>query len=239
VTSFGDSILKLDSGLSLVTWFTPSDQSFLANNDQDLGSGGAAILIDLPAAPVPRLMIGGGKQGSNQIGELFLLNRDNLGGMTSTDTQPQIVQKFSVGGRIFSTSTFWNNNLYIAGSGTRLKQYTFNPATEQFTFLQQSSSVYGFPGATAAVSSLGNANGVAWALDNTLYCTPQSPGCGPTVLHAYDATNISTELWNSTLDATGRDQAGSAVKFTVPTVANGKVYVGTRTEIDVYSLKPN
>jgi IPT/TIG domain len=239
LTSFGDSILKLDSGLSLVTWFTPSDQSFLANNDQDLGSGGAAILIDQPSAPTPHLMIGGGKEGSNQIGELFLLNRDNLGGMTSTDTQPQVVQKFSVGGRIFSTSTFWNNNLYIAGSGTRLKQYTFNPSTEQFTFAQQSNSSYGFPGATAAVSAFGNTNGIAWALDNTLYCTPQSPGCGPTVLHAYDATNISTELWNSTQDTTGKDQAGSAVKFTVPTVANGKVYIGTRTEIDIYGLKPN
>jgi len=239
VTNFGDSILKLDSGLSLASWFTPSDQSHLSINDLDLGSGGAAILIDLPSAPVPHLMIGGGKQGSNQVGELFLLNRDSLGGMTSTDTQPQIVQKFSVGGRIFSTSTFWNNNLYIAASGTRLKQYSFNSSTEQFTFAQQSNSVYGFPGATAAVSALGTTNGIAWALDNALYCTPQSPGCGPAVLHAYDATNISVELWNSAQDASGKDKAGNPVKFTVPTVANGKVYIGTRTEIDVYGLKPN
>ena len=233
---FGDSILRLDSGLSLSStgWFTPSDQSTLASADEDLGSGGAAILLDLPSAPVPHLMIGGGKQGSGQIGELYLLNRDSLGGMTSTDTQPQVVQKFSVGKRIFATPTFWNNNLYIAGSSGKLQQYNFNPATEQFTLAQQSSSSFNFPGATAAVSASGTTNGIVWAMDNSSYCV----GCGPAVLHAYDATNVSVELWSSSQDTSGKDKAGNAVKFTVPTVANGKVYIGTRTEIDVYGLKP-
>jgi hypothetical protein len=90
-----------------------------------------------------------------------------------------------------------------------------------------------------------------WALDNTLYCTSQSPGCGPAVLHAYSAANLSTDLWNSGMEA--GDAAGNAVKFTVPTVANGKVYVGTRGnntggagnsttvpgELDIYGLKQN
>ncbi|HEV1996289.1 MAG TPA: IPT/TIG domain-containing protein [Candidatus Acidoferrum sp.] len=239
VSNFGDSILRLDSALSLssTAWFTPSDQSSLNSADQDLGSGGAAVLFDLPSAAVPHLMIGGGKQGSGQLGELYLLNRDSLGGMTSTDTQPQIVQKFAVGKRLFATSTFWNNNLYIAGSSGQLNQYSFNPATEQFTLAQQSSSSFSFPGATAAVSASGNTNGIVWVMNNGSYCAPAS--CGATILHAYDATNISVELWNSTQDATGKDKAGNAVKFTVPTVANGKVYIGTRTEIDVYGLKPN
>ncbi len=80
-------------------------------------------------------------------------------------------------------------------------------------------------------------------MDNALYCTNQSPGCGPTVLHAYDATNLANELWNSA--ASGTDNAGDAVKYTVPTIANGKVYVGTRGnngtspgELDIYALKP-
>ena len=90
------------------------------------------------------------------------------------------------------------------------------------------------------------AAGIIWALDNSLYCTPQSPGCGATVLHAYDATNLATELWNSSQAAANRDLAGHAVKFNVPTVANGKVYVGTRGndssvlgELEVYALLPN
>ncbi len=115
----------------------------------------------------------------------------------------------------------------------------------------QSTNQFGFPGSTPSVSSRGTANGIVWALDNGAYCTsppPESTGCGPTVLHAYDATNIATELWNST-QGTG-NAAGNAVKFTVPTVANGKVYVGTRGnnaggvtsstsipgELDVYGL---
>ena len=94
-------------------------------------------------------------------------------------------------------------------------------------------------------------DGIVWALDNAQYCTDQSPGCGPAVLHGYNAAALATELWNSSL--TGTDAAGNAVKFTVPTVANGKVYVGTQGnntggpfgstsvsgEVDVYGLKPN
>jgi len=96
-----------------------------------------------------------------------------------------------------------------------------------------------------------NSNGIVWVLDSSQYCTPQSPGCGPTVLHAYSATSLSNELWNST-EGSG-NAAGNAVKFTVPTVANGKVYIGTRGnntggadnttsipgELDVYGLVPN
>ena len=90
----------------------------------------------------------------------------------------------------------------------------------------QSSTSYGFPGSSPSVSSLGTSDGIVWALNNTNYCTPQSPGCGPAVLHAYNASSLTSDLWNSSM--VSADAAGNAVKFTVPTIANGKVYVGTR-----------
>jgi len=241
-SNYGDSVVKLStaSGLSVSDYFTPLDQASLDANDTDFGSGAATILVDQPAGPVTHLVIGGGKQGN-----LFLLNRDNLGKFSSSTNN--VVETINLGNSIFATPVFWQNNLYVAGVGT-LKQFVFNSTTGKFNGApySQSSTSYRFPGATPSVSSNGATNGIIWALDNSLYCTPQSPGCGATVLHAYDATNLITELWNSSQAAANRDLAGHAVKFTVPTVANGKVYVGTRGndsavlgELDVYGLLPN
>jgi hypothetical protein len=224
VTLFGDSFLKLSTpGLSVLSFFAPSDQGTLNSGDIDFGSGGATILIDQPSGPVQHLAIGGGKEGT-----LFLLNRDNLGGNTTNDAGA--VQSFSVGNRIFGTPAFWQNTLYIAPITDHLKSYTFNPSTGQFTTApaSQSPGTFGFPGSTPSISSQGTMNGIVWATEK---------GTGPSVLHAYDATNVGTELWNSAASST--DQAGQAVKFTVPTVANGKVYVGTVGEISVYGLSPN
>lgn len=244
---FGDSILKLSSTLTLLDSFTPSIEAQLNAADLDLGSGGAVVLIDLPSAPLDHqhLLIGGGK-GAGFTGQLYSLDRTNLGQFNASDLGAR--QIFPVGGGIFATPAFWQNTLYIAGTGTKLQAYSLNPATGVFTTApaSQSASTYGFPGATPSVSSSGATNGIIWAIDSHSYCTTQSPGCGPAVLHAYDATNLATELWNSSQVVA--DKAGNAVKFTVPTVANGKVYVGTRGtdttnggtgELDVYGLKPN
>jgi hypothetical protein len=102
-----------------------------------------------------------------------------------------------------------------------------------------SATSFPFPGPTPSLSSQGAADGVLWAIDSSHYGVPSAFGIGPAVLHAYDATNLGTELWNSSQAANSRDTAGNAVKFTVPTVSNGKVYIGTRTEVDVYGLLPN
>ena len=240
---YGDSFLKVTSGLAVSQYFTPSDQQSDNSNDNDFGSGGAAVLVDQPSSPFPRLVIGGGKDGT-----VYLLNRDALGGLGDTNA----VQNFNIGSPIFSTGAFWNGKFYIAGVGGHLQSYSFNTVTGiigQAT-VPHSSATFGFPGSTPSVSSSGTANGIVWILDNGNYCTPQSPGCGPAVLHAYDAANVATELWNSSQGS--GNTAGNAVKFTVPTVANGKVYVGTRGnntgggtsstsaagELDVYGLLP-
>jgi hypothetical protein len=241
-SNYGDSVVKLStaSGLSVADYFTPLDQASLDANDTDFGSGAATVLVDQPAGPVSHLIIGGGKQGT-----LFLVNRDSMGKFSGSANN--VIQTINLGNSIFATPAFWQNNLYVAGIGA-LKQFVFNPATGMFNGAQlsQSSTSYGFPGATPSLSSNGFTNGIVWALDNSQYCTPQSPGCGSTVLHAYDASNLAIELWNSSQAAGNRDQAGHAVKFTVPTVANGKVYVGTRGndstvlgELEVYGLLPN
>jgi hypothetical protein len=224
VTLFGDSFLKLSTpGSGVLSFFAPSDQATLNSGDLDMGSGGAAILVDQPSGPVQHLVIGGGK-----VGTLFLLNRDNLGGNTTNDAGA--VQSFSIGNRIFGTPAFWQNTLYIAPITDHLKSYPFNPSTGQFTTApaSQSPGTFGFPGSTPSISSQATTNGIVWATEK---------GTGPSVLHAYDATNVGTELWNSANSSA--DQAGQAVKFTVPTVANGKVYVGTVGEISVYGLSPN
>jgi hypothetical protein len=252
-SNYGDCFLQLNGALGITSWFAPSDQANDAANDNDFGSGGAAMVLNLPSAPagLPRhLVIGGGKDGT-----LVLLNGDNMGGFSSTNAGA--LQTFNVGGGIFGTSAFWNNTLYLAPAGASMLAYAFDASSEKFTPAaapaptSQSGTVFGFPGSTPAVSASGAAsNGIVWTLNNTNYCTSQSPGCGPAVLHAYDATNLGTELWNSSMVAA--DVAGNAVKFTVTTVANGKAYVGTRGnntggvygstsvsgELEVYGLKP-
>jgi hypothetical protein len=248
-SDFGDSVVKLNttSGLAVADWFAPADQAMLAANDTDFGSGGAAMLIDQTSGPVPHLVIGGGKEGN-----LFLLNRDNMG---HNDTTNHVVQTIAFGTGIFATPAFWQNNLYLAGSGP-LQQFTFNPGTGQFgaSAASQSSASYGFPGSSPSVSSQGAANGIVWAISSNSFGVNDSHptrAAGPAVIHAYPATGLATELWNSSQAAGGRDTAGNAVKFIVPTVANGKVYIGTRGndttagsgtvfgEIDVYGLLPN
>ena len=242
-SSYGDSVVKLStaSGLSVSDYFTPLDQASLDSNDIDFGAGAATILVDQPTgSPVSHLIIGGGKQG-----HLFLVNRDNMGKFSSTTNN--VIQNVNVGSSIYSTPAFWQNQLYVAGDGGALIQYIFNPTTGLLGAANsQSTTRYRFPGPTPSVSSNGTTNGIVWTLDNGSYCTAQSPSCGATVLHAYNAGNLATDLWNSSQAAGSRDVAGDAVKFAVPTVANGKVYVGTRGnnttivgELDVYGLLPN
>jgi len=235
-SDYGDSTLKLSTsgGLSVVDYFTPMDQANLSANDRDHGAGGAAILLDPSSGPVAHLLIGGGKAGI-----LYLLNRDNgmMGGYSQTTNN--VVQSLVVGtSEILATAALWNNSLYIAASSSPLMQFPFNTLTGLFDIAPKASlNSFNGKGATPSVSaSSATSNGIVWALDNGSYgfdCCAN----GPAVLHAYDATNVGTELWRST-QGTG-NAAGDAVKFTVPTIANGKIYVGTRGELSVYGLLPN
>jgi hypothetical protein len=235
VTEFGDSFLKVNASLALQDWFTPVDQASLNTSNYDLGSGAAAVLADLPSAPVKHLLIGGGKAGT----AIYVLNRDAMGHLEGTGSP--VVQKILLNRSIYATPAFWNNTMYIAGVNSGLLAYALDPATGLFntTPVSSSSLIFQERGATASVSSKGNSQGIAWVADTRQWGPLSDYGAGPAVLHAYDATNLSRELWNSAQAAANRDLAGNAVKFTVPTIANGKVYIGSFSEIDVYGLLPD
>ncbi len=248
---YGDSFLQLaakagQNGLGVSSFFTPSDEVTEYDDDLDFGSGGSALVLNLTGSSTPQhLVVGGGKDGA-----LYVLNGDQMGGSGDSNAW----QVLNLGAPIFATSAFWNDTLYIAPVGAALQAYSFDSTALSFSSSPQSASAstYGFPGATPSVSATGtSSNGIVWGIDSSNYCTPQSGGCGAAVLHAYAATALGSDLWNSSL--VGADVAGNAVKFTVPTIANGKVYIGTRGnntggvyqstsvsgELDVYGLKPN
>ncbi len=253
-SDFGDSYLKLGTpGLTVSDFFTPHNQSSLDAADQDVGSSGTALLIDQTSGPVLHLLVGGSKASV-----IYVINRDNMGQFNSTSDL--VVQSFSVSGHSFSTPAFWSNTLYYFGvqfGGQQAGQsFAFSPSTGLFntTPAAQTPSTFGFPGATPSISATPSAtNGIVWAIDAGAYGTNNngSLAAGPAIVHAYGASSVATELWNSSQASGGRDTPGNAVKFTVPTVANGKVYVGTRGsddtqgngttfgEIDVYGLLPN
>ncbi len=255
---YGDTTLRLHpfagstpNGINLMvsSWFTPYDQLTFQQNDRDLGSGVGVVMPDQTSGPILHLLVQTGKDGS-----IYLMDRDNMGQYNPANNN-QIVQNFK--GTKYGTwgvPAFWQNNLYTGGEGEWIRQYAFDPVSGKFNpaTASQSAAIFRYPGASPSVTSMGADNGIVWAVDVSQFgysngnagvsCKqlPLPAACtGPAVLHAYDAENLTTEYWNSSLAPNGRDQAGNAVKFVVPTVANGKVYLGTSSELDVYGLLPN
>ena len=238
-TNYGDSFIKLSTagGLSLADFFTPSDQATLSSGDLDLGSGGPVALPDSAGSgALPHLLVGGDK-----LGILYLINRDSMTGFHSGGDQilqeVMVTSDVCVTCGIFSTPAFWQGNLYVVAIGDVLKRYSLSNAVLSATPVQQASDSFGFPGASPVVSSNGTTNGIVWAVNSTNNGTP-NPGnsSGPAVLFAYDAISLS-KLFSSSATS-GAGAAGNAVKFVVPTVANGKVYLGTQTELSVFGLLP-
>jgi hypothetical protein len=225
---YGDSFLKLVPSASTFTvsdYFTPFNQSTLALNDIDVGSCGLTLLPD-QAGSVSHLAVSAGKEG-----RIYLLNRDNLGKFQS-GSDSQIVQ--SIPGALghasndndYSTGTYWQGNVYFVGNGDVIKQFKLTNGLLSTSPVAQGSTNYGYPGANTSLSSNGASNGILWSIE----------AAGVNILHAYDATDVSREIYNSTQAAGGRDNFGAAVRFTVPMVFNGKVYVAGKTEFAGFGL---
>jgi hypothetical protein len=211
-------------GLKAVDYFTPFNQASFDQHDTDLGSGGPMLLPDSAgSAAHPHLLIGGGKEG-----RIYLIDRDNLGRFSPTSDH--VVQEVlgQVKG-IYDTPAFFTDGttsrIYYGTIGDSLKSFTIANASFSTTFTAHSNDTFGFPGTTPTISASGSSNGIVWDLDRT---TNQ--------LRAYAAGNIGNELYTSAQAAGSRDAVGSVVKFTTPTVIDGRVLVGTSNNFEIYGL---
>ncbi len=226
---YGMSYVKLSStsGLSVASYFTPFNAVQESSGDKDLGSGGPVLLPYQNGVAAPNLAVGAGKDGN-----IYLVNRAKMGGFNSKSNS-QIVEEIpnAFGGHsVYSTPAYWQGYLYYWATFDYLRIFQVSDGLIGTTPVATSSYTLASPGATPVISANGSTNGIVWALDTSQALT------GPAVLHALNA-QTAVELYNSMQSGT-RDQAGNAVRFTIPTVANGKVYVGTATELDVYGLLP-
>jgi hypothetical protein len=222
--NYGNAFMKLSTArgaLAVADYFNMFNTVSESDADQDLGSGGALVLPDMTDSNgvTRHLAIGAGKDQN-----IYLVDRDNMGQFNSTTNS--IYQQFPtpLRGPEFGMAAYFNSAIYLGAVGDNLRMFPFVNAR-----LTDSSSqtliTFGYPGATPSVSANGTANGVVWATENG----------GLAVLHAYDAANLSTELYNSN-QAGGRDHFGVGNKFITPMIANGRVYVGTTDGVGVFGL---
>jgi hypothetical protein len=230
--NYSNSVVKLSSSGSVLDFFTPSTQAILNANDIDLGSSGPIVLPDsFGSMAHPHLLLATGKTGV-----MYLLDRDNLGKYNSSidkSVQEVIVRSNvtqSIGG-IFGQPGIFRGSLYVATVDGPMEQFVVANGVIVTPVRSQTANTFTQRGTTPSVSANGTTNGVVWALEIGAYPT------GPAVLYAYDATNLANKLYASPTSGSGT--AGTAVKFTVPTIANGKVYVGGQGSLAVFGLLPN
>jgi len=214
----GESFIKLSTqtGLSVVDYFTPFNAAALNSRDEDVGSSGLLLLPDsVGAPPHQHLMVSAGKEG-----RIYLIDRDTLGHFQAS-SDSQIPQSLSgaIGG-LFGIPAYFNNTVYFSGVGDNLKAFPIQNGKLGARPSSQSATQFPFPGSVPSISANGSADGVVWVIE------PAGNGR----LHAYDASDLSRELFS--------EATGSQVKFSVPTIANGKVYAGTQTSLLVFGLRP-
>jgi hypothetical protein len=215
--------LSSTAPMKLLDYFTPSNTVSESNADTDFGSGGPLLLPDLVDANgnTRHLAVGSGKDAI-----IYVVDRDNMGKFNSTTDNIYQQINGQIGG-VWSKPSYFNNTVYYGAVGDHLKSFPITNAKLSATPATQSSNSFAYPGTTPSISANGTSNGIVWAVENG------STG----VLHAYNATNLTSELYNSNQAANSRDHF-SDNKFVTPMVANGKVYVGTPNSVVVFGLLP-
>jgi hypothetical protein len=221
---YGNAFIKLSSAapLQVTDYFNMDNTVTESNGDQDLGSGGPMLLPDQTdgTGVVRQLMVGAGKDSN-----LYVVNRSNMGKFSMSNNAIWEELPGALPGGIWATPAYFQGTVYYGSVGAPLKAFGIQQALLSKTATSQSSMSFGYPGTAPAVSANGSNNGIVWAVQNSQ----------PAVLHAFAAGNLATELYNSNQAANGRDHFGSGNKFITPTIANGKVYVGTPAGVAVFA----
>jgi len=224
---YGNSFLKISTVnniLSVADYFAMFNAVAESSVDEDFGSGGALVLPDMTDAMgrTRHLAVGAGKDR-----EIYIVDRDNMGKFNPNNNDA-IYQGLpgALGGPEFGMPAYFNNEIYYGAVGDSVRAFAFTTAKLAATPASQTSHTFPYPGATPSISANGTSNGIVWVTENT----------DPAVLHAYDAADLSRELYNSSQAPNGRDQFGSGNKFITPTIANGKVYVGTTNGVGFFGL---
>jgi hypothetical protein len=225
---YGNAFVKISTSggaLAVADYWEMFNEVSENANDADLGSGGALLLPDMKdsGGTTRHLAVGAGKDSN-----LYVVDRDNMGKFnTSKNNIWQELDGVLPGG-IWASPAYFNNTVYYGDVGGTLKAFPIANAKLSSTPASQSSASFGYPGTSPTVSANGAAQGVVWVAENA----------SPAVLHAYDATDLSKELYNSTQAAGGRDACGSGNKFIAVTIADGKVFMGTTNSVCVFGLLP-
>ncbi len=218
---YGDSALKLrldGQQIAVADYFTPANESLLNSKDWDLGSGGVVALPDQPA-PHVHLLTAGGKDGV-----AYLLDRDDM---------RHSLYSVKLGGGLYASPAYWNGHLYYIAANARVCDFAVKNGKLSDDPIAFSTQPFPRHGATPAISANGGRDGILWAIQTKLW--NEGGVDKPSVLHAWDASNVSHEIYTTEQNA-ARDRAGMTLRFTIPTIANGRVYLPARREIDVYGL---
>lgn len=220
---YGDSVLKLDgSTLAIRDYFTPHDESRISGADADVGSSGPLLVPDQPG-PHRHLLLQPTKDST-----IYVIDRDNMGKYHRDNDALLEMIKMNGGG--YGAMAYWNGHVFFASSDDRLRGYSIKSG--QLAPAAVSSTRFANPGATPSVSADGKKNAIVWAISTKIW---NGPDTKPAVLYAFDATRLGDPIYTSEQNSQ-RDRAGMAARFVIPVVVNGRVYFGTRTEVEIYGL---
>jgi outer membrane protein assembly factor BamB len=220
---YGDSVLKLDgSTLAIRDYFTPHDQERISHDDNDVGSSGPTLLPDQPG-PHRHLLLQPTKDST-----IYVIDRDHMG-QYHRDTDA-LVELIKMPGPGLGAMAYWNGHVFFATENDKLRDYVVKNG--QLAASTSSAMKFKDPGATPSISADGKKNAIVWAIATKTWNGPDTKRA---VLYAFEAAKLGEPIYTSEQNSQ-RDRAAMAARFVIPVVASGRVYFGTRSEVEVYGL---